>query len=714
MLADVDDGKFDDDYVLDQEIDNFRYEIRYEQEKNRSANREDGQRVDQTGERNEGLRDDATSEVEDVPFKLDRYSEGVTDNVVSNIENPWAPKHTKRVSRQVQSIGSKWKNSDQVKVYETLRDYNADPEIVAAGRQVFANPLEVQGFYQPGRNGQRGFPVIIASHPANRNIKGVKSVLLHETIGHYGLRNILGDQLNDTLDNIYESYKGDSFFKALASDYNYNLDTKAGSRATAEEYIAHLAETDPSSNFIKDIVRMVRNAFRSMGFNLRMTNSEIASILAQSKNFVTNNDGQKTEGFVNDSEARMKLIAYNGSGRDFKKFSIDKVGTGVQENKYGWGLYFTQKEGIARAYANRTSRAMIKDNAPNPKSTTGLDYNELSEALQEYFGKDNMITILGELKSNFFSTRLVVRGKKIKINKEALIEYLNNHVEQPQYLYRVAINPNKTEGEYDFIDWNEPLTDRQSQKIQEAARINRVSLDDLSSGKAVYENLKSQLGSDKAASTFLYTAGIDGNKYNARIGSDRSEDYNYVVYDDSVVEIEEQEVRYKRNPIDRESNAAPTKRETLDTQQKEGIKQLRYLTNKPIKTNQEEAEIKALQKDIIRLDKRIAKTLRRDDATKGGEQSTLFKKVFHGSHARFDRFDINRIKENDPTSFTKGGWGIYFSDMKEVAEQYTTDKGSLTTADIPNGPYFNMDETIEINDRSLLNLLEHRVSEESI
>lgn len=46
------------------------------------------------------------------------------------------------------------------------------------------------------------------------------------------------------------------------------------------------------------------------------------------------------------------IIAFHGSGADFDEFKLEKIGTGEGAQAYGYGLYFTDSEDIARFYRN--------------------------------------------------------------------------------------------------------------------------------------------------------------------------------------------------------------------------------------------------------------------------------------------------------------------------------------------------------------------------
>jgi len=50
------------------------------------------------------------------------------------------------------------------------------------------------------------------------------------------------------------------------------------------------------------------------------------------------------------------IKAYHGSPHEFEKFDISKIGTGEGAQAYGHGLYFAEKEGVAREYRRRLSQ----------------------------------------------------------------------------------------------------------------------------------------------------------------------------------------------------------------------------------------------------------------------------------------------------------------------------------------------------------------------
>jgi hypothetical protein len=55
------------------------------------------------------------------------------------------------------------------------------------------------------------------------------------------------------------------------------------------------------------------------------------------------------------TETQPGIIAFHGSGADFDEFKLDKIGTGEGAQAFGYGLYFTDSEDIAKFYKNQVS-----------------------------------------------------------------------------------------------------------------------------------------------------------------------------------------------------------------------------------------------------------------------------------------------------------------------------------------------------------------------
>ena len=60
-----------------------------------------------------------------------------------------------------------------------------------------------------------------------------------------------------------------------------------------------------------------------------------------------------------DAETRKQVMVWHGSPHSFDRFTTEKMGTGEGAQAFGWGLYFTDLESIARNYANTLFKTNI-------------------------------------------------------------------------------------------------------------------------------------------------------------------------------------------------------------------------------------------------------------------------------------------------------------------------------------------------------------------
>lgn len=194
------------------------------------------------------------------------------------------------VQKTVDAIRAGWANGPEVTVVYDM----ADPAIPAAARRADQAQRsggadgDPEGFYYEGK------AYLLASQL--HTDKDVARVLMHEALGHHGLRGVFGAALNSVLAQIVAVRRGDVLKKAV----NYGLLDKkklgdvALSDATAqqiwnamtpeqrlqaaEEVLAEWAQSRPEMGFVRRAVAAVRSWLRQHvpGFkNLRVTDNEI-------------------------------------------------------------------------------------------------------------------------------------------------------------------------------------------------------------------------------------------------------------------------------------------------------------------------------------------------------------------------------------------------------------------------------------------------------
>ncbi len=134
-------------------------------------------------------------------------------------------------------------------------------------------------------------------------------------------------------------------------------------------------------------------------------------------------------------------------------------------------------------------------------------------------------------------------------------------------IYKVSLHQGKKPGEYDWLEWDKELSDSNRTKILAQVKKDGIDLDDfdnlhpeaLFTGREIYRGLAKYAGEaplidrdefnitspnpEKEASLFLLRAGIDGIKFPSGTlsGVKDSPHFNYVVFDENAITIEDVE-----------------------------------------------------------------------------------------------------------------------------------------------------------------------------
>ena len=212
-----------------------------------------------------------------------------------------------------------------------------------------------------------------------------------------------------------------------------------------------------------------------------------------------------------------QIKAFHGSPHKFTKFSMSKVGSGEGNQAFGYGLYFSEKPGVAKTYMR----------GREPK--IGFDYD--FDVRGYYPIKE---------KGNFFPNEADVK-RYIKDKNESL--------------YNVTLHKGKKPSEYDYLRWDKDISKEQGNKILKQLRKEKIDsptiermVENKYPGFDMYNTLSDLLESTskkptepgKLASEFLLRAGIDGIKYPSGTlsGVKGSKSFNYVVFDEGAITIE--------------------------------------------------------------------------------------------------------------------------------------------------------------------------------
>lgn len=270
------------------------------------------------------------------------------------------------------------------------------------------------------------------------------------------------------------------------------------------------------------------------------------------------------------------ISAFHGSPYAFENFTTEEIGTGEGEQAFGWGLYFTDLEDIAKKYATKLSKRKVFIGGFTEEEFRKKIKNRLLKDVRaerlfpggglyvENFDRDVFLRDLEKIKRLIYEHEEdeLRSGYKRYTEKEfegakIFIENVYAEVSKPN-LYKVTLHKGKEPSEYTWLEWDKPVSEKQKQAIADLALKEGINIAYEKDGKAVlntsnnvtgkelYKELSQSfvLGSPKDASLFLLRAGIDGIKYPAEsiakgATSETARGFNYVVFDENAITIDE-------------------------------------------------------------------------------------------------------------------------------------------------------------------------------
>lgn len=177
-------------------------------------------------------------------------------NVVNNFQNPTLEQG--EISSTIETLSAEL--NTPVKVIKDITEIPASQ----------VKKRKAKGWFDP-KTGE-----IAVVLPNNKSVADVQATILHEVVAHKGLRGMLGSEFNPTMQRVFTSMPEGSQADYLA---------KYGDKATAaEEYCANIAEKDIEPTTWEKIKSIIKDAFRSIGIDLRITDADIEYMLWRSKN----------------------------------------------------------------------------------------------------------------------------------------------------------------------------------------------------------------------------------------------------------------------------------------------------------------------------------------------------------------------------------------------------------------------------------------------
>ena len=329
----------------------------------------------------------------------------------------------------------------------------------------------------------------------------------------------------------------------------------------AQNYIPKTAkdfgEPQKPSHFIRDENGEV------IGDNTNY-NSELEEYKKEYEKWIFSDDYKEWDKF--DRERRNAILfqtAYHGSPHNFDRFSTDSIGTGEGAQSFGWGLYFTNQEDIARWYADKLSQGTVKKEYNSIEDYVLLLYRDVfiekKDFIQEKNAIENSIKRELEAKKDMGYPSHVIADIENDLKLFSTIsdeDSLYNIVEKKRNLYTVELPEGKYlywdkayEGnDYKLIleDIKQAIKNNPNSETEWALKVIDQTLYEGITGADLYHHLTSLIDDgeernpEKTTSMLLKSIGYIGIDYpsaslsNMIIAEGKR---NYVIFDDEDVKV---------------------------------------------------------------------------------------------------------------------------------------------------------------------------------
>lgn len=291
-----------------------------------------------------------------------KTKEMVTADMVGEKTAPRRPERTKtnagkgrtreQVQRVLRPIYRVFRTVPPVRVVEAVEDLPSHLQVALDSPEAKRNTT---GIYDQG--GLVDNVYIIANNV--RDEQEAIETMLHEVVGHFGLRNVMDDyQFNEIMDDVAKSFGKE--VRDIANTYELDFTDTDERRVAAEEFIAHTAQkvlvgrsvTDRAKALLKQVVEAIKNLLRRFtGKPTQLTTGQIHSIIAQASDYVA-----RPGGYQRDKQrgARRHIVNPTYYSQMFKVVNDDQAKARSPEDWKNW-LNVQVKKGRVKAEELRWS-----------------------------------------------------------------------------------------------------------------------------------------------------------------------------------------------------------------------------------------------------------------------------------------------------------------------------------------------------------------------
>jgi hypothetical protein len=225
------------------------------------------------------------------------------------------------------------------------------------------------------------------------------------------------------------------------------------------------------------------------------------------------------------------LSVWHGSPYNFDKFTTEKMGTGEGAQAFGWGLYFTDLESIAKNYAEKLAKS---------KMTIITDGKEIDLDSDKFTNAEEIAYVTLEVDYTIEKAikRLEYNQSKRpnEDNLKAIDILKRTKVEGNRNLYKVSIHKGRTLDKYNWLEWDKPVSREVLEKIPLQERKRVLGFNDEKVNKEVKEYIKKngfknkQVVSINEIEGFYKKLGYEGDRLERMVNNRKKSGKKYFAF----------------------------------------------------------------------------------------------------------------------------------------------------------------------------------------
>lgn len=211
-----------------------------------------------------------------------------------------------------------WAGDNRSSEFVTVATYEDLPQEIKDSAQDQDADNNIDGTFHKGKT------YIVLDKLSSK--EDVERVILHEHLGHYGIRKLFGKGINVKLNQVYMAAGGRKGIEALAAKHNINLDDyfdglegsslpeDVRNRIIVEELVSHMQQDSRPALLrkVKELMGELRSWLRAKGFMAlaKFNDSDLHLLMKRSREKIINNSGTVADGetaFSRNSETLAKV-----------------------------------------------------------------------------------------------------------------------------------------------------------------------------------------------------------------------------------------------------------------------------------------------------------------------------------------------------------------------------------------------------------------------